>query len=411
MTPVIRAGCRSGFVALALCLLASCGDEDGGLGPGGPARNFDSGTGFNGDVSVIVPALDGSGDVYVGGNFNQYNGATVNGIARLDRNGARDAGFEVDEGFDSFVNDIEPIDDRSGDIYVAGGFLNFRGNPRAHIVRVNPDGTDGAVDFGSGFNDDVYTLALNEGRGDLYAGGQFTTFRQAAFEMVARVDPDGTSDNVFNTGTGFDHFPGFAVLAVEVARDGTGDIYAGGLFGTFRGNSRNGIVRINPDGSNDGGFDPGTGFNAHVTDIAVADDGTNALYVAGTFNSYQGNDRFGIVRIAADGSEDGAFVTGAGFDDRDVRVVALAGDGSGDIYVGGNFTSYDGAPAPRIARLDSNGSLDAGFVTGSGFDGSVWTIAPAADGSGDVLVGGAFTHYNGVAVGRIVRLNANGTLD
>lgn len=65
-------------------------------------------------------------------------------------------------------------------------------------MRVNPDGTDGAVDFGSGFNDVVFSLALNEGLGDLYAGGRFTTFRQAALEMVARVDPDGTSDNVFN---------------------------------------------------------------------------------------------------------------------------------------------------------------------------------------------------------------------
>jgi len=274
---------------------------------------------------------------------------------------------------------------------------------------LKPDGTVASVDFGTGFDGPVEALALNEGRGDLYAGGTFTLYRGNSRISLARVNPDGSNDGGFATGTGFG---GVATLVSDVAltRDGTGRVYAGGLFSQFRGNTRVGIVRINPDGSDDASFDPGTGFNNNVLCLAVAADGTNALYAGGIFRFYRGDSRPGIVRILPDGSDDGTFATGTGFPGA-VYAIAEAADGSGDIYVGGTFDSYDGKLASRIARLHHDGSLDAGFATGSGFDGYVAAIAPATDGSGDVLIGGDFTHFNGAAVGRIVRLNADGSLD
>ena len=406
MKTAIRTALRVGRVALGLSLLASCG---GGGGGGGAMRNFNSGTGFNVGVDSIAPALDGSGDMYVSGGFTLYNGAAANGMARLNRDGSLDTGFEVGTGFDNSVRDIAPIDDGTGDVYAAGHFSSFRGNPRPHIVRVRPDGGDASIDFGSGFDDNVFALAMNEGRGDLYAGGAFTQFRQNPREGIARVNPDGSNDGGFDTGTGFNANVG-GVFDIAVARDGTGKLYAGGFFNSFRGNSRHNIVRINPDGSNDGSFDPGAGFDSSVFGIAVANDGTNAVYAVGDFQTYRGNGTNGIARILPDGSDDGTFVTGTGFN-RDANAVTVANDGSDDVYVGGNFTSYNGTPAFQIARLNRDGSLDAGFATGSGFDGFVETIATATDGSGDVLVGGAFGRYNGTPVGNIVRLNADGSLD
>jgi hypothetical protein len=45
-----------------------------------------------------------------------------------------------------------------------------------------------------------------------------------------------------------------------------------------------------------------------------------------------------------------------GFDDGVLRIT-LAGDGSGDIYVGGGFTTYNGTLTDRIARLAIDGTV------------------------------------------------------
>lgn len=41
----------------------------------------------------------------------------------------------------------------------------------------------------------------------------------------------------------------------------------------------------------------------------------------------------------------------------------------------------------------------------------MFTIAVATDGGGDVFVGGNFNRYSGTAVGNIVRLNPDGSPD
>ena len=90
----------------------------------------------------------------------------------------------------------------------------------------------------------------------------------------------------------------------------------------------------------------------------------------------------------------------------------VATDGSGDIYVGGPFTSYNGITINRIARLNSDGSLDTGFTpTGTGLNSSVQSLALATDGSGDIYVGGDFLSYAEQIYNFIVRLKTTGAID
>ncbi|MCH8105087.1 MAG: delta-60 repeat domain-containing protein [Proteobacteria bacterium] len=95
-------------------------------------------------------------------------------------------------------------------------------------------------------------------------------------------------------------------------------------------------------------------------------------------------------------------------------LVALLGvvatDGSGDVYVGGTFSDYNGTATKSIVRLNSDGSIDTGFVTGSGYTPTPRSIALATDGNGDVYMGGSFTHYNGSSVDFLTRLTAGGVL-
>ena len=91
-----------------------------------------------------------------------------------------------------------------------------------------------------------------------------------------------------------------------------------------------------------------------------------------------------------------------------VLSITRATDGSGDVYVGGDFTTYDGAQAIRIVRLNNNGTIDPGFATALGFTGSVRSIVLSGNQGANLYVGGDFTAYNGIQKNRIVRINANG---
>lgn len=110
----------------------------------------------------------------------------------------------------------------------------------------------------------------------------------------------------------------------------------GGIFTSYNGTNSNRIIRLNNDGSIDTSFDVGSGFNNVVNSIAIATDGSGDIYVGGFFTTYRANSRNQIARIHSDGSNDGNFNVGAGFNGG-VRSIAITTDGSGDIFAGGVF--------------------------------------------------------------------------
>lgn len=97
-----------------------------------------------------------------------------------------------------------------------------------------------------------------------------------------------------------------------------------------------------------------------------------------------------------------------------VRDVVEQSDGK--LAIIGNFTTINGASVGRIARLNSNGSLDATFnFEGIGFNDNAFVLKLLSDGS--FLVGGVFSAYNGqdivngTPVGKLVKLNSDGSLN
>ena len=81
----------------------------------------------------------------------------------------------------------------------------------------------------------------------------------------------------------------------------------------------------------------------------------------------------------------------------------------GKIIIGGSFTSYDGIGRNSIARLNADGSLDIGFNPGTGANNPVHSITLQPDGK--IIIGGDFTNYNGTGRNRVARLNTDGSLD
>jgi len=189
------------------------------------------------------------------------------------------------------------------------------------------------------------------------------------------LNADGSLDTDFNPSVGGHHVSTSAVQA-------DGKIIIGGDFTTVNGTSRNRIARLNTDGSLDTSFN--SGANNYVETITVQADGK--IIIGGQFSAFNGTARNGIARLNADGTLDTSFNPGSGANS---YVYTSAVQADGKIIIGGYFTTFNGTAHNRIARLNTDGSIDASFNPGSGANASVITSAVQADGK--IIIGGGFT--------------------
>jgi uncharacterized delta-60 repeat protein len=88
----------------------------------------------------------------------------------------------------------------------------------------------------------------------------------------------------------------------------------------------------------------------------------------------------------------------------------------GKILVGGSFTEFNGVASGRLIRLNSDGTTDTQFNSniGTGANTVIAIIRLQEDGK-IILIGNSFadsfSEFNGVAVPGLVRLNSDGTID
>jgi hypothetical protein len=77
-------------------------------------------------------------------------------------------------------------------------------------------------------------------------------------------------------------------------------------------------------------------------------------------------------------------------------------------FIVGYFTSFNGVSVNRVARLNVDGSLDASFNIGGGFNQFVKRIKIQSDGK--IICAGNFTSFNSIAKNYIARLHPDGRL-
>lgn len=146
-------------------------------------------------------------------------------------------------------------------------------------------------------------------------------------------------------------------------------------------------------------------FSSSASPIGLLPDGK--IVLAGSFTSIDGKSLGRIAMFNADGTMDLTFnSTSPGFNGP-VGFIEIQSDGK--ILATGVFTSYNGTAVNKLVRLNADGSLDNTFSTGSGPDDVVRVISVQPDKK--ILIGGQFNTYNGVAISGIARLNADGSLD
>jgi len=151
----------------------------------------------------------------------------------------------------------------------------------------------------------------------------------------------------------------------------------------------------------DNTFDPGAGASRFVRALALQPD--LRLVVGGAFTNFANSNLNYLARLHTNGALDTNFVVpGSG---PNALVSSIGVFPSGHVVIGGAFSNFNGTPFNRLLRLTSNGVPDVSFSQPLQFDAALNAVAAQTDGK--TVVGGAFK----TPVAAVARMRVNGSLD
>lgn len=374
---------------------------------------FNTGAGFNGDIKDFL--LQPDGKIVVVGAFTTYDGFSSKYIARLNQDGSRDTSFVVGTGFTVQINSpytyVSSIAlQADGKLVAVGDLAKYNETFRNYVIRLNADGSiDPNFSIDNNYVGSDPTEICIQPDGKLIVAGN---------GYLNRLNTDGSKDTAFynfvngNNSAPFMGSSSFVpdIYALKLQPDGK--ILVGGAFDSVYGNNYKDIVRLNTDGTldttfNNNGFINNANNRLGVQSILLQDDGK--IILGGDFSKYGSQSLKGLVRVNSNATRDASFV-GVIYDNFPSTVFSLDKYPDGNIMIGGGFNMYNNIAVSNIVKVDSDGNkLDTFNNICKGFNGSVHTITPQTDGK--YLVGGFFHSYNGQTRNRIARINSDGSLD
>lgn len=285
------------------------------------------------------------------------------------------------------VNAVIALPD--GGIAFGGSFDSVNAMPHGNLARLRSDGSL-AADWNPSTSGTVDSLAA-DAAGNVYVGGLFYRVNGQSLSSLAKIRGDGSLDA--------DWAPSPDASVAALATDAEGHVYAGGLFTEIGGQPRARLARLSSDGT--GQPDPdwhpsvsgGTSFSMVQ---ALALDGAGSLYVGGDFGAVGGQTRVGLAKLAAaTGVLDPQWKPFVNF-----PAEALATDAAGHVFVGGNFTQIGGQARNGLAKLAGSGAgeVDADWRPAGG-----WIRGLAVDAAGSV-----YAAQDGAALS-LVKLSGGGS--
>jgi|GEM_PF-2020554 len=324
---------------------------------------------FTEAAPVRQMVMDPDGQIAFVGSASYLGSTSIEGLGRLTGAGVLDATFNRPAGASPLpVRAIARQPD--GKFVIGGEFTSLRGVARSRIGRVENDGgIDLSFDPGAGANGSVFALAI-QADGRVLVGGSFTNFGGSPRLGLARLMPDGSLDTSFLATA----LPSITVMEVEaIVLQPDGKVLVGGLIQTaamndlFQGGFSSGLLRLNSDGSLDESFDIGAGahlFNTvasvrRVTALALQIDGK--ILAGGAFTAFNEMAASRLVRLNSDGSVDAGFQTALGSAGANGVVRSIVVQGDRRIVLAGEFTNISGSTRNFCGRLLSSGALDSSF--------------------------------------------------
>ena len=264
-------------------------------------------------------------------------------------------------------------------------------------VLAQPGSLDPTFASGSAASADILDLVLLPD-GKLVIGGSFGIYDDTPVSNFTRLTATGDLDPTFAP----DAIDGWVR---EVARQSDGKYVISGDFDHIAGVPRAGLARLHEDGTLDTSFDPGTGANQTIYEIVVLSSGK--IMIGGTFTQFNGAWRYRLARLNTDGSLDPTFDPEEG---GNYAVYTILEQPGGKVLVGGSFDEWNLDIHRGIVRLDANGEVDDSFDAGGGFiDEAVGILLQQPDGK--ILAAGGFSLLDGETCNQVARLHPDGARD
>ena len=303
--------------------------------------------------------------------------------------------------------------------FAFGGTRIFNGVPKNQIARLNADGSlDNSFDCAAcDFN---ITSVRVQPNGKIITAGYYSS--PGNFSSVARIrrlNPDGSLDNSLASPFGNEIFSQYSGAGVAAIQPDGKILLIYGVSSSGYGNVS--IIRLNTDGSYDSAFTTinfagGRTSREFVSQLRLQTDGKILVSTGSSGFSSSGR----IRRYNSDGSLDTTFESPTLASNGGSTVSYTLSDfdilADGSIIIGGKFDTVNSVSRVNIARIMPAGNVDlTSFQTSFSASGeSIRTIKILADGK--ILVVTAPTILPGFPPPanpnfRILRLNANGTVD
>jgi len=249
---------------------------------------------------------------------------------------------------------------------------------------------------------DVYAVSLQPD-GKVLVGGSFVATGSIRVTNLARLNPEGSLDATFNPGTAADL--GY-VNSIVVQPDGR--IVVGGEFYSSSYLNQGILTRLNTDGTVDSTFDYNLYIDSAVNAIVLQPDGK--IVIGGAFVVVDFALRRNIARLNPDGTLDYAFdACVAASDGSGATSLALQSDGR--IIAAGNFSFSTGTTRTGLARLQDCGDLDPDYAPEPGVDSTNGVFVVRLRPDDTLLFGGTFREYHSSPRGGLAQLGMNGTVD
>lgn len=381
-------------------------------------------TDYSGYSAVTQP--DGK-IVAVGSNGNGIQHLL---IARYNNDGSLDETFN-DGGIaesNLLSSGIKTAIQPDGKIVAVGSGSEVPQNADFAIIRYNSDGSldttfddDGAAFADIGKRKAQASITAIQPDGKIIVAGATERFNNITQFALARYNSDGSLDQTFGNDGKVETVAGTRIKGLAVQPDGKILAVGENTYNAATGDTERDffLVKYNPDGSLDktfaldGKVRTSFGSPSYATAVALQADGK--IVVSGY--GYNGiNQDFRLARYNSDGSLDASFGNGGKITTEMSRnddfATAMALQSDGKIVVVG-YSVVNSQNYLVIARYHTDGSLDNSFnndgrVSTKYFTGKALAIQP----NGKIVVtSNIISHLQSLSYNGIIRYNADGSLD